>query len=121
MLIIESDVLPPHDLLDKLEEDVLYLEGEKWGIVGGLYYKGFHDFNLEGMNKTSHVLSGCSLYNKELIKEAPFRYSPETLGAFPDAIMSFDAQNKGYNLWNDHRIICVHIEITPGNRGHGKL
>lgn len=121
LLIIESDVLPPLDLLDRLEEGVLYLTGENWGILGGLYYQGFHDYSLTGMQRTNHVLSGCSLYNRELIKDTSFRWAPDTLGAFPDAIMSFDAQNKGFTLWNDHSIQCEHIEISPGNRGHGKL
>lgn len=121
LLIIESDVLPPFNLLDKLEEDVLYLTGEKWGIIGGLYYKGFHDYSLEGLQPTHHVLSGCTLYNRELIEETPFRYDTKALGAFPDAWMSGDATNKGYTLYNDHLILCEHLEINPGNRGHNRL
>jgi len=121
LLIIESDVLPPINLLDKLEEDVLYLMGEKWGIIGGLYYRGFHNYNMSGLQPTHHVLSGCTLYNRELIASTPFRYDTSALGAFPDAWMSGDASNKGYTLYNDHLILCEHLEINPGNRGHNKL
>lgn len=119
MLIIESDVLPPEDLLDRLEESVLFLEGEDWGIVGGLYYKGFHDYSLRGINQTHHVLSGCSLYNRQLIVSTPFRYEPTALGAFPDAWMSVDATAKGFTLWNNHDILCEHLEISPGRRQTG--
>lgn len=120
-LIIESDVIPPLNLLDKLEEDILFLEGEKWGIIGGLYLKGFHDYSLTGVQRTHHVLSGCSLYNRDLIKETPFKLSPDTLGVFPDAMMSHDAVQLGYSLWNDHNLLCEHLEISPGNRGQSKL
>lgn len=122
MIIVESDVLPPHDLLDKFEESALFLEGEKWGIVGGIYYMGFHDYNLQGIVSTHHVLSGCTMYNKELIKETPFRYHPDILGAFPDAWISGDAGNKGYKLWNNHDIICEHLSNpNTGNRYSGSL
>lgn len=122
MVIIESDVLPPLNLLDKFEENALYLTGEKWGIVGGLYYKGFHDYSLEGLQPTHHVLSGCTMYNRDFIKTCPFRYDEGSLGAFPDAWSSVDATLKGYTLWNDHLILCEHLNNPEtGTRYSGHL
>lgn len=116
MLIIESDVLPPVTLLDKLEEDILFLEGEKWGIIGGIYYRGFHNYDLKGLHQTRHVLSGCSVYNGEMIKETPFRWSEENINAFPDAWMSMDAERKGFSMWNDHDVVCEHLTAPNGGR-----
>lgn len=115
MIVIESDVLPPQDLINRFEEDALWLEGEKWGMVGGLYYAGFHDYHLEGLQLTHHVLSGCTLYNGEMVRDTPFRWSPDNIDAFPDAFISHDAGTKGYTRWNDHRIICEHLN-NPDTR-----
>jgi hypothetical protein len=120
MLIVESDVIPPANLLTMFNEDIVNLTKENWGIIGGKYYKGFHDFNLQGVQKINHVLSGCSLYNKDLLKRVKFRYLEEQLSAFPDAFMSHDASGFGYTLWNDYRISCDHLEAYPGNRGRLK-
>lgn len=122
-LIIESDVLPPLDLLNKLQESINYLDNldyviedvKPWGIIGGLYYDGFHDYNLKGLNKKSHILSGCTLYKRELIEKYPFRYDPDNLGPFPDAWICVDA-GKEYSLWNNHDIICNHLHTKSGTR-----
>lgn len=121
MVIIESDVIPPKDLITRLDESIIHLSQAEsfhykpWGIIGGLYYVGFHDFTLEGLQDTHHVLSGCTAYKRELVKKHKFRYDPNDLGPFPDALMSFDA-GKHYSLWNDHSIICQHLEVSPGCR-----
>lgn len=123
MLIIESDVIPPENLLVTLEEDISYLncKREKWGIIGGIYYQNFHNFNSRSFSKEAHVLSGCSVYNRELIKETPFRWDRTIPGAFPDAFMSLDSDNKGYSNWNDHTIRCHHAEKRPNDRAHSGL
>lgn len=120
-LIIESDVIPPIDLIDHFEKDIEFLNqaesfSEKsWGILGALYYNGFHNYDLKGLQKTNHVLSGCSLYKRELIEKYPFRYDENNLSPFPDAWICFDSGNE-YSLINDHNIICDHLEVSPGNR-----
>jgi len=129
-LIIESDVIPPKDLLERLKKAIEHLNlrqsgviinGESriylnpWGIIGGLYYKGFHNYELEGIKQTHHVLSGCTVYKRELIEKIPFRYDPENLGPFPDALISADS-GKEYSLWNDHDIICDHLHAENGTR-----
>jgi hypothetical protein len=118
MLIVESDVIPPANLLAMFHDDAINLSKENWGIIGAKYYKGFHNFSLQGVQKINHVLSGCTLYNKELIKKVKFRYLEKQLSAFPDAFMSLDASGCGYTLWNDYRISCDHLEAYPGDRGH---
>lgn len=136
MVIIESDVIPPVDLLQRFEKQIRniqfievkpseehdYMDGLQplWGILGGLYYAGFHDFSLEGRQRTHHVLSGCTAYRRELLEKYPFRYDPNNLGPFPDAFICADAGGE-FSLFNDHDIICKHLEIAPGNRNHGNL
>lgn len=121
LLIIESDVIPPDDLIENLSETIDLLDGtdscNNWGILGGLYYTGFHDFGKKGIQQTNHVLSGCTVYKRELIEQFPFRYDPSYLVPFPDAWMSHDAREAGYTLWNDHAIICDHLEAAqPGRK-----
>lgn len=111
-IIIESDVIPPVDLLDRFDRDIrlLNITDPKWGAIGGIYYEGFHDFLLGGLHKTHHVLSGCTLYKREMVEKIPFRWSEDNLGAFPDAWMSYDAGPAGFTLYNDHDIKCAHLE-----------
>lgn len=123
MIIIESDVIPPVDLLDKLQADIEHLDqfaGKEWGIIGAHYYKGFHNYDQKGLYEVSHVLSGCTLYKRSVITKHQFRYNPEDLGPFPDAHISIDAISE-YSLWNDGSIICEHIEVSPGNRQSHRL
>ena len=116
-LIIESDVISPVDLLDKFENAIAQLDNTEshWGIVGGLYYQGFHHYDFDTtitfLEKTDHCLSGCTVYKRELIEKYHFRYDPDNLGPFPDALISYDA-GKEYTLWNDHRIKCEHLHVN---------
>lgn len=120
-LIIESDVIPPIDLLEKFENTIVQLDTAQpdWGIAGGLYYQGFHNYDfdstLTSLEKTHHCLSGCTVYKREVIEKYPFRYDPENLAPFPDALISYDA-GKQFTLWNDHRIKCEHLHNQHGLR-----
>lgn len=109
-IILESDVIPPKDLLDRFDKDIPLLDiiSPTWGALGGIYYKGFHDYDLGGLHQIHHVLSGCTLYKRDLIKKYPFRWSKENLGAFPDAWICKDAE-KEYTFYNDHEIVCDHL------------
>ena len=86
-----------------------------WGIVGAIYYQGFHNYGFDTSEKflerTHHCLSGCTVYKRELIRKYPFRYDPENLGPFPDAFICFDAGSE-FSFWNDHRIQCDHLHIN---------
>ena len=116
-LVIESDVLPPHGLLEMFDNAIMELDTTvtDWGIIGGIYYPGFHnyDFNSDAgfLERTNHCLSGCTVYKRELIEKYSFRYDPENLGPFPDALISIDAGQE-YSLWNDHRIRCEHLHVN---------
>lgn len=111
-LIIESDVLPPINLLDTFSNTNLQ---EDAGALGALYYQGFHDYKKTGIQKTHHILSGCTSYIRELIEKYPFRWSHENLGAFPDAWISYDS-GKEFGLYNNHDIICEHMHRKNGSR-----
>lgn len=113
-LILESDVIPPPDLLDRFDGAIARLEGQQpqWGIVGGIYYYGFHNYNFvisqTSLERTNHCLSGCTVYRRALIRKYPFRYDPASLGPFPDAWISHDA-GREYSLWNEYHIRCEHL------------
>ena len=114
LFIIESDVFPPENVIDTFDKNIKVLDSD-WGILGGLYYVGFHNYSLKGLQKTHHVLSGCSLYKRELIEKYPFRYDEKDLGPFPDALICFDS-GKEYSLWNNHDVICEHRHNQNGTR-----
>jgi hypothetical protein len=119
-IIVESDVIPPADWLHYFMEVI-----DKADIIGGIYYHGFHDIKLFEdptiFQETHHVLSGCSLYKREVIEKIPFRWSTENLGAFPDAWMSYDAHRNGNNfrLANYSKIQCQHVD-KPGSMTRGQ-
>lgn len=131
-LIIESDVIPPKDLLQHFDNAIEQLncldavskiavdgENEKiikpWGAIAAIYYKGFHNYDLTGLQPTHHCLSGCTVYKREAVEKYPFRWSEENLDAFPDAFWSHDAGQE-YSLWNDHTIHCEHVHAANGTR-----
>lgn len=116
-LIVESDVIPPADLLDKLDNSMARLNNydTDWGIIGGLYYAGFHHYDFDtrstSLEKINHCLSGCTVYKRSLIEKFPFRYNPADLGPFPDAFICYDAGQE-YSFYNEHQIRCEHLHNT---------
>lgn len=116
LLLIESDVIPPVDLLSRLEGSVAQLP-DNWGILGALYYQGFHDYTKTGLQPTGHALSGCTVYRREVIEKYPFRIDPSNWAAFPDAWISYDVCAGGkYSIWNDHNIHCEHLHHEGTSR-----
>lgn len=115
-LIIESDVLPPLDLLEKFDKKIPLLPSN-WGMLGALYHNipGIHNRDVSGLHQKHHVLSGCTVYQRELIEKYPFRYNQEALSAFPDAFICADAA-KEFTFWDDHDIICEHLHGKHGER-----
>ncbi|SEV88808.1 hypothetical protein SAMN05428988_0146 [Chitinophaga sp. YR573] len=115
-LIIESDVIPPKALLEQFDDTIEDLP-EDWGIVGALYYEGFHDYNKMGIHQTHHALSGCTVYRREVVECHPFRISEENWGAFPDAWISHDVNQEGkYKIFSDHDIRCDHRQFIGNSR-----
>ena len=129
LIIIESDVIPPKDLLS-LFDDAMYIAnfihdvkgGKNWGAIGGIYYDGFHDFSKAGEDtivEKPHVLSGCTLYKRELLEKHKFRWSYEDIGAFPDAWICHDSPE--YIKYDYYKIVCDHLKDADGRRGQQKL
>lgn len=119
--IIESDVLVPKNVIELFNKSIPSLT-DKWGILGGLYYEGFHDYSKIGINPVAHALSGCTIYKRELLEEIPFRWSTDNLGAFSDAWICYDVNKQGkYKIFNDNNIKCEHLHDTTGRRGHQLL
>lgn len=118
-LIIESDVLPPENLIQRLESSINLLN-DKWGILGAHYYSGFHDYNKKYIYNIYHALSGCTVYNRKLIEKYSFRWSEENMAAFPDAWICYDA-GKEYEIYNDGSIICRHLFYKTGGKYSKKL
>ncbi len=118
---LETDIYPKDvNLFDNFLEVI-----EKADIIGGVYYLGFHkpeafDPTIKDLHPTHHVLSGCMLYKRKVIKKFPFRWSIENLGAVPDAWMSVDAGKK-YKLADYYKIKCKHMVNTRGTRGQEEL
>jgi len=120
-VIFESDVIPPANVLELLEE--VYDQAD---IIGGLYYRGFHPdeaFDPQDLRlvPVTHVLSGCALYQRAVIRKVPFRWDAEELSGFPDAFMSRDAVGAGFRLANYHKIKCRHLHAANGGRGLDRL
>jgi hypothetical protein len=120
-VILETDIYPKDvNLFDNFLEVV-----EKADMIGGVYYIGWHkpeafDPLETGLHETHHCLSGCTLYKRKVIEKIPFRWSPENLGAFPDAWMAYD--NKGRFRMADYwKIKCEHMINERGTRGQEEL
>lgn len=117
LVLLESDVLPRDKEWLSYFFDVI----DKGDIIGGLYYQGFggHEHlndDVIDVIPVYHVLSGCTLYKRDVIATIPFRYDKESLNSFPDALMSIDAGAMDYRLINYTRIRCDHKR-----GGHDKI
>jgi hypothetical protein len=114
-VILESDVLPTTNWLNLLEKHT-----DKYDIIGGIYYHGFHSAELfdhpDLIQPSSHILSGCTLYKREVIEEFPFRWNSKNRNAFPDAWICHDAGHK-YKFANYSAVKCLHLTKLNGSRG----
>jgi hypothetical protein len=115
-VILESDVIPPANWLQSFLEVI-----DKASIIGGIYYAGMHPQEMFDSNDkfvyTDFVLSGCTLYKREVIERFSFYWSNNVPGAFPDGFMSAEARNAGYKLADYSKIKCQHIHMPSGSRG----
>ena len=125
LLIVEADVIPPVGFLPIMLE-----KAEGFDVFGLPYYRGFHPgewfatahdqvIDMAG----AHVLSGCTLYSRRLLKEIEFRYDPERLGPLPDAWICHDALRlgKGFRTGNYTGLKCEHLSMPNGYRGWENL
>ncbi len=124
LFIIESDVLVPLNIFELFKKAIK--KAENWAAIGGIYYPGFHNYLKAGrdlLEKTHHVLSGCTIYTREIIEMFEFRYDEkENINAFPDAWLSLDInQGTDKNLYNYYGIVCKHMRNKQGKSGQAEL
>jgi len=112
--IVESDVIIPPNTIDSLLANIKEMADDT-GAVGALYYEGFHDYNLTGIQYTNHVLSGCTIYKRAMIQKYPFRWQETYMQAFPDALICLDAINE-FKYYNNHNLKCTHAHSENGSR-----
>jgi len=113
-LIVESDVIIPPNTIDTLLKNIEEMPSDT-GAVGALYYEGFHNYDLTGIQYVNHVLSGCTIYKRSMIEKYPFRYQEDYLQAFPDALICIDAIHE-YKYYNNHDLKCRHAHTSSGTR-----
>lgn len=130
MLHLESDVLPPHDIIEAL------LSRRK-SVVGAVYHIGIgksrelmlqvveetddehfvvtrpagadaiHLMNL-GVNKVFSVGLGCVLIHKSVFPHFRFRYE-KGINQHPDSFFANDLYRKGIDIYADTSIVCEHL------------
>lgn len=113
-ITIESDILPPIDVIESFKASIKKLP-DNWGMLGAMYHgqhggKGFHDLGKEvkGLYQPKQVLCGCTIYNRKLVEKYPFRWDKNDLRHFHDYWMVQDAQ-KEFSFWDDRDIDCEHF------------
>lgn len=107
-LIIESDVIPPVTAVKRLVSSMNY--NHDYGIIGGVYYHGIHEFDSRSLVEEDCVFSGCSIYRRELLEEVAFSWDINVAGCFPDSCMKYDAIQNGWKVGNIHNLQCQHIK-----------
>ena len=115
MWILESDVFPiADDCVSMLAEHM-----DKYAAIGGIYYEGFHkpewfkdDFNeIVPLETTTYIiLSGCTLYRRDLVEKTAFRWGMVgDVHLLPDACYSHDLDCAGLKRANYTKIKCRHL------------
>lgn len=134
MLVIESDIIPPADTLQKLtapKADIVYgayvFRGSESVNILERYYAGTQrkarnmgePLNLRGLwaaalkagvVECSGCGLGCVLISRKVLEETPFEASPE--GGFFDMYWTQRVYEKGYRMLADVRVQCGHKHTT---------
>jgi hypothetical protein len=121
LFVVECDVICQPDALRKL------YEADKPQIEG-LYYTDFDFWPREWWTMGDTIQPGgargtlgVSLIKKEVLEKVSFRYDPNLLGAFHDAMFHYDAEQLGYHNYIHTGVICQHLMDGRKNRGWGKI
>ncbi len=129
ILHVESDVFPPHDVIQELLFHNKKVVGAIYDRDEGIYRKltvqhiikeapdkinsvnfvsgeeiGFCDGTLK---KVSSIGLGCVMININVLKKFPFRWEPNNQ-LHPDALWSYDCFKNGIDIWADTAQFCRH-------------
>lgn len=110
-LFINNDAFVPRGLLKKFERAISYLENTdpNWGILGGLYHRGWSTSDLGGLQKVHHVLSGCTVYNRPLLERYSVQHSIEKTDTFAHIRIHVDA-GEDFNHYDGHWSDSLKVE-----------
>lgn len=139
ILHLETDVMPPADVIERLM-------AHKKKVVGALYYRdegksrklmiqrhvrraynnilamnmapGDDVYFIDGsLKKVAHVGLGCVLIDRRVFYSGfIFRYKAG-VDAAPDTYFAEDCFRNGIDIWADTSIICEHQNVAWGNFG----
>lgn len=114
-LFINNNAFVPRALLNKFERAISYLENTdpNWGVLGGLYHRGWVSSGISDLQRVQHVLSGCTVFKRQLIEKYPFTYSVENRDIFP--YTSIAAANDEFNFYDGHWVDALKVE-SPRTR-----
>lgn len=130
LLHLESDMFPPHDVIERL------IHARK-SIVGGIYHIGMGDVTqvmvqlqlptddenlvmtvpieyqlpkwLDGTVKpVFHIGLGCMLIHKSVLKRFVFRCEKDKPSFHPDVFFAKDLFDMGFQIYADTSLICRH-------------
>lgn len=138
ILHLETDILPPHDVIERL------IFHNKL-VVGGLYYRdeginrrlmiqhtikqsdyAFSNINMElyedvtfidgGLKTVGHVGLGCVLIDIKVFENIKFRFEPNQ-DLHPDTFFAEDCLRNNIPIFADTSIICQHWNSAWGVYG----
>jgi hypothetical protein len=114
-LMIESDVLPPSNVVEEL------LSADK-DIIEAPFYKGWHkkeyfDPNYNKILEVDTALTGCVLIKRCFLEKIEFGYDANLPAACPDAIFMYNAKKLGAKIYIHTGVKCQHLQNKDGGRG----
>jgi len=128
-LHLESDIIPPVDIIERLlatrkrvvgapyfigegaESYLVVQDIEKFGVEMKLTKRmddGTDMMLIDGKLKKVHTIGlGCIMISKDVLKKVPFRWE-KGIDAHPDSFFSHDLHMLDIPIWCDTSIICEH-------------
>ena len=129
-LSLEQDVIPPRNVIERLLK-----YGKK--IISGVYFipemkngkarlapmiwaehqadpKKKLDIREDIINGKNLIKAGacglgCVLIHRKVLEQIPFRYNTSEGDGIDDSFFSLDARNKGFEIYADTAIKCLHL------------
>jgi choline kinase len=117
LLTIDSDILPPDNILEMLDNKVDICSADiytaKWNEVIRLWLEKVKEWYkakelIEWLNEVDATWTGCLLLSKKIIEEVwEFKWDNE------DFNFCERAKEKWYTIYYDTRYRCKHFQIYP--------